>query len=95
MKDSLLSQIANTFSGLGIPQNELGGSQLQNVLSFVFVIAGIIAVIMILVASLQYITSTGDPQKTKKAKDTIIYALIGLVVAISASVIVNFVLGGV
>lgn len=95
MKYHLFSQIDNAFNGIGVPRNELGSSQLQNVLSFVFVIAGIIAVIMILVASFQYITSTGDPQKTKKAKDTIIYALIGLVVSISASVIVNFVLGGV
>lgn len=91
---AILAQAERIFDDVAIPENELGNDQLASVLSFVFVLVGIISVIMIMIAGLQYITSTGDPQKTKKAKDTIIYALIGLVISVSAWVIVGFVLGG-
>jgi hypothetical protein len=49
-------------------------------------------VIMIIVAGLRYVTSNGDPQTASKAKNTIIYAIIGLVIAILSYAIVNFVL---
>ena len=40
-------------------------------------------------------TSAGDPGKTKKAKDTILYAVIGLIICVLAFAIVNFVIGGI
>ncbi len=59
-----------------------------NVLLFAI---GIVSVIMIIVGGLRYTTSNGDPSKVKSAKDTILYSVIGLVVALLAFVIVNFV----
>ncbi len=47
----------------------------------------IMSVIMIILAGFTYITSNGDPQKISAAKDTIVYAIIGLLVAVSAQVI--------
>ncbi len=61
-----------------------------NLLSFV---AGIIAVLMIMLAGLRYITSQGDSQKVSQAKNAIIYAAIGIVVVALAQLIVRFVLG--
>lgn len=55
--------------------------------------AGIIAVIMIVVGGIYYTTSNGDPNKVTKAKNTIMYAVIGLVIAIVAAAIVNAALG--
>lgn len=55
--------------------------------------AGIIAVIMIIVGGLMYSLSAGDSKKAGTAKDTILYAVIGLVITLLASAIVNFVLG--
>ena len=52
----------------------------------------IVAVIFIVIGGINYITSQGDPGKTKKAKDTILYAVIGLVIAALAFAIVNFVI---
>jgi len=52
----------------------------------------IVAVIMLIVGGIKYIISTGDPAKTNNARNTIIYALIGIVVAVFARVIVLFVL---
>lgn len=55
-------------------------------------IVGVAAVIMIIVGGLRYILSGGDPKNTTAAKDTILYASIGVVVALLAYAIVNFVL---
>ncbi|MBP9827258.1 hypothetical protein KBC99_02140 [Candidatus Saccharibacteria bacterium] len=56
-------------------------------------VLGIASVIVIIVAGYQYVFSAGNPQSTARAKDTILYAVIGLVVAILAYAIVNFVIG--
>lgn len=63
-----------------------------NVVNLLLTIAGIIAVIMIVIGGIRYTTSAGDAGQTKSARDTIIYAIAGLVVAIMAFAIVNFVL---
>lgn len=55
-----------------------------------FLIAAI-AVIMIIIGGIRYTTSNGDSSQTKSAKDTILYAVVGIVVAILAYAIVNFV----
>lgn len=59
------------------------------------VVLGLIAlaaVIMIIIGGLNYTTSQGESAKVKKAKDTILYGVIGLVIALLAFAIVNFVL---
>jgi hypothetical protein len=56
-------------------------------------ILGIVGVIMIIVGGFRYTTSGGDAAKLKNARDTIIYAVVGIVVAIMSYAIVNFVIG--
>ena len=56
------------------------------------IIVGIVAVIMIIIGGLKYITSSGDSSNISSAKNTIIYAVIGLVVVALAQFIVKFVL---
>jgi hypothetical protein len=63
------------------------------ILGAVFGIIGVIAVVMIILGGISYATSQGDPGKVKKGKDTILYGVIGLIVALLAFAIVNFVLG--
>ena len=65
---------------------------ITDILKGIIAIAGLIAVIFIIVGGVSYMTSAGDPGKVKKAKDTILYALIGLIVCALAFVIVNFVI---
>lgn len=55
-------------------------------------IVGIVAVVMIIVGGLRYITSGGDSNNVSSAKNTIIYAIIGLVIVALAQFIVQFVL---
>jgi hypothetical protein len=71
------------------------GSELSNVVKLVIrvlsTIAGVAAVIMLIVGGLKYITSGGDSSKVSSAKSTIIYALVGLVVVAIAQFAVRFV----
>ncbi len=64
----------------------------QNIINLLLYIAGVIAVIIIVIGGFRYVTSNGDPGAASKAKNTIIYALIGLVIAAMAYAIVNFIL---
>lgn len=66
--------------------NPLTGTSgtLYKVSMILSVIAGIVAVVMIIVSGLRYITSSGDAQKTASAKNTLIGAIIGLVVIVLA-----------
>lgn len=56
-------------------------------------IVGIISVVMIIVGGIRYITSGGDSGKVSSAQNTVLYAVIGLIVVALAQVIVKFVLG--
>lgn len=64
----------------------------RNLISTLLFALGIVAVIAIVVGGIRYTTSDGDSGKIKQAKDTILYAVVGLVVAMLAFAIVNFVL---
>ena len=61
------------------------------IINGVIAVLSIIAVIFIIYGGIQYMTSAGDSGKTKKAKDTILYAAIGLIVCSLAAALVNFV----
>jgi hypothetical protein len=70
--------------------NNLSG-YIGNIVNILLFIIGAVAVIMIIIGGLRYVLSGGDSSSIKSAKDTILYAVIGLIVAISAYAIVNFV----
>ena len=61
--------------------------------SVLLFIVGAVAVIMLIIGGLKYIVSGGDASKVQSAKNTILYALVGIIVAILAYAAVNFVIG--
>lgn len=63
---------------------------ITKIANIIAIIVGIAAVIVIMVAGIQYMLSTGDPTKVNNAKNAIIYAVVGLVVAVFARTIVVF-----
>lgn len=65
---------------------------IQIILNSIITICGIVAVIYVVVGGFQYMTSTGDPGKLQKARNTILYAAIGIIICALAFVIVNFVI---
>jgi hypothetical protein len=94
---------ANIGSGQACPQdlpaNGVNALTLKIgvIVNLLLYIAGAIAVLVIIYGGIRYITSTGDATRIKQAKDTVLYAVVGLIVAILAYAIVNtvvFQLGG-
>ncbi|MBR3180783.1 hypothetical protein IKF63_01760 [Candidatus Saccharibacteria bacterium] len=76
-----------------MPSELIGPSGVfTTVTNTILYIVGALAVIMLIVGGLKYALSAGDAKKVTDAKNTILYALIGLVIAILAYAIVNFVL---
>jgi hypothetical protein len=78
-------------SRVNIPKPGLDNT-LKNVLSIVFGLLGGISLLFIIYGGIKLITSQGTPEGFNKARNTIIYAIVGLVVSMSAFVIVNFVI---
>jgi hypothetical protein len=77
-------QAADLFGATGI------FTTVTNVLLFVI---GAISVIMIIIGGLRYVISGGDASKVSAAKNTILYAVVGIVIALLAYAIINFVIG--
>lgn len=90
---SLLSLLARAIdvdpNAVGIPTTQLNQSQVTSVFNGVLAIAGAVAVIFIVLGGIKYSTSQGNPADTQKAKDTIVYALVGLVFVILSFAIVQ------
>lgn len=82
-----------TRDEIPIPKGELTQARIADVLQLVFGFAGGIALVIVTLAGLKYVLSSGDPQSINKAKDTILYALIGLIISILAFSIVSFTIG--
>ena len=86
---------ANTLSECSIPESESGDTlipTLQVIINVVLGVLGLIAVIMIIIGGFSFMTSQGDASKVTKARNTILYGVIGLIIAMLAFAIVNFVL---
>lgn len=66
---------------------------IDDVADIISIIAGITAIIIIIVGGIMYILSGGDSQKINQAKDTILFAIIGLAVIAVARLIIGFVIG--
>lgn len=81
------------FSGSGLPHTCASSDTLTNILTIAFTIIGAMAFLFMVIAGLRYVTSQGDPAKISSAKNQIIYSAVGLIIAASAVLIVNFILG--
>ena len=68
-------------------------SDIQRIINYLLYIGGIVAVVMAIIAGIQMTTSAGDPGAVKKAKNTLMWSIVGLVIMILAYAIVNFVIG--
>lgn len=64
---------------------------IENIVNLLLFVAGAVAVVMIIIGGIRYITSNGEQTHVKAAKETILYSVVGLIVALLAFAIVNFV----
>lgn len=68
------------------------GDMVQTIVNTLLMVLGMIAVVMIVIGGIRYTTSNGDSSAITGAKNTILYSVIGLIVAIMSYAIVNFVI---
>lgn len=102
----VLSPITSANSGIDICSGDGSGSIycenrsdgetkvnsiVGNVVNVLLMAVGVISIIMIVVGGILFALSSGDAQKAAKARNTVLYAVIGLVVSLFAAAIVNFV----
>lgn len=84
---------ANSARGQGQPLDLFGvGGTFSTITNVLLFIIGAIAVIMIVIGGMRYVLSGGDSSQITAAKNTILYAIIGIIVAILAYAAVNFVI---
>lgn len=76
-----------------LPEVSANDNQLRQGLSIAFGIFAAVAVVVIIIAAINFTTAEGDPDKISRAKKTIIYAAIGLIICLLAEAIVLTVLG--
>lgn len=80
-------------AGNTLPENLTGGGGIITVIiNTLLSIVGVVAVIMIIVGGFRMVVSGGNEKAVADARNTILYAVIGLIVAVLAFAIVNFVL---
>lgn len=98
MKD-LLTKLAiatgddpNSTTTINIPTTS-ADNLLSSGLNLMYFMAGAVAVIVIIIAGIMYVTSSGDAGRVTKAKNLITYSIVGLVIVLSAFVITNFIIG--
>lgn len=90
---NIIAQIQIDPGDIGVPQGGLGENNISSILKLVFGVAGGIALLIVTIAGFKYVLSQGNPQETAKAKNTILYALIGLAICLMAFSIVGYVVG--
>ena len=77
----------------GCPADLFGDTgAFKQVTNAILYVVGIIAVIMLIIGGIKYVISGGDSKKVTDAKNTILYAIIGLIIAFLSYAIVNFVI---
>lgn len=89
-------------NGLCLPESQVTGNGIAsttklsevvpNVITILLSVSGVIAVLFIIIGGFQYMTSSGNPEAAKKGRQTLTYAIVGLVIIVLSYIIVSVVL---
>jgi len=91
---SLMDVINGAYRGQGQPTELFNGSTalIPRAINLMLFIVGILAIFMLIFGGIRYVVSGGDQTRVKDAKNTILYAIIGLIVAILGYAVVQWVI---
>ena len=96
VKDAICNQLSQLDSKNCDDDNTtILNNIVKPIMQALILVIGGVSVLIIVIGGLMYILSAGDANNTKRAKDTIMYAVIGLAVALFAQAIISFVIGAV
>jgi hypothetical protein len=92
---SLSDVINGSYRGQGQPTDLFAGGDalIPRLINLMLFIVGILAIVFLIFGGIRYVISGGDKNKVDGAKNTILYAIVGLVVAILGYAVVNWVIG--
>jgi hypothetical protein len=97
LQNLIASAQVNCFQGAacdtGLPVVQADQGNLSIIMQLTFGSIGAIAAIIIVISAMSMVAAQGEPQKIAKARQTIIFASVGLAIAISAEAIVTFTIG--
>lgn len=79
------------FGALCLGANDLN-KVIGNAINFVFVVAALLALVFLIIGGVKWLTSQGEKEGVNKARETIVAAIVGLVIIFLSYLIVNFVL---
>ena len=65
----------------------------HNIANALIMVVGAVSVLMVIVGALKFVVSMGHPKRVENARNTILYAIVGVIVAMCSYAIVNFVIG--
>lgn len=91
----MLEQLTSIFAQIvldPLPHTKADSDEVLQIMRIVFSLAGAIALLVLVIGGFRYVLSRGDPGGTAKAKGTIIYGIVGLLVVFVAASIVTFVI---
>ncbi len=86
-----IAEIQINPSELNIPK--ASPSSASDIFNLIFIVVGATTVIVMVIAGISFILSRGEPQKAARARNAIIYAAIGLIIALLAFSVVKFFVG--
>ena len=75
-----------------MPDQKLEASSVTNIVNLVLMFAFFVAVVVIIIAGISYSTSSGDASKMAKAKNTIIFSLVGIAVILLSAPMLGFII---
>ena len=87
---SCVTSGVNNAGGTTAPKAD-AGTIIKTIVDILLFVIGAVSVIMIVIGGLRYVISGGDAKQVQAAKNTILYALVGVIIAILAYAVVNFV----
>ena len=98
--ENIITKIMAANNSIGVELNNVSDENnltdnIKTILSAIIGVLGFACVVVMIIGGVNYMTSSGDAGKVKKAKDTILYGLIGLIVCVLAFAIVQFVIGSI
>ena len=91
---SLMDVINGAYRGEGQPTELFDGpaALIPRAINLMLFVVGILSIVMLIFGGIRYVISGGDGQRVKDAKNTVLYAIIGLVVAILGYALVQWVI---
>ncbi len=85
--------VQSTDYKTGLPQPKANDGQIDTIVQIVIATLAAISVLMIVIAGFRFVAGQGNPQEVAKARSTMLYAIVGLLLAICAQAIITLALG--